>query len=183
MYGAGFDGTTPAGANWSPGAPPIIMPPPANQGGVYQSPFNNTPIAGSQSFFAVGPQTSPVTLGWGGDDQTSFTMLWGSIDSYNLIEFLHESGNPANDTTLTGAGLVALFPGELTGTGPNYEQVALLQFVFNDGAPGSDIDAIRFSSSQAAFEFGLQAIPVPASLMLFLSALAGLCALTLRRGG
>ena len=177
LYAAGFAGNTPAGAVFS--SDPLVTPPPGNASGVYQSPFNNTPLVDTQSYFSVGAvdadgdgAASPVTLTFGAP-VTTFDILWGSIDSYNTIEFL------SGMTTLmafTGTDIVNQFA--LGGSPINYEQVALLRFSdFGDGG----LTSVRFSSSQAAFEFALAPVPLPASALLLFGALGGLGVVT-RKG-
>ena len=91
----GYNGTTPAGATWS--ADPTVTPPPGSVGGINQSPFNNTPVSETQSYFSVwgpgvnGGAASPVTLDFA-SGQSDFSMLWGSIDTYNTLEVLGAGG-------------------------------------------------------------------------------------------
>ncbi len=181
VYGAGYDGTTPSGATWS--QDPLVTPPPGNLSGIYQSPFNNTPLLGTQTYFSVGAvdadgdgATSPVTLAFG-SLQTSLTILWGSIDSYNTLAFLDNIGGTI--ASFTGTNIVNLFG--LGGSAPNYEQVALLNF---DLTQDGGFWGVRFISTQAAFEFALaQSVPLPAAGWLLLTGLAviGACACRTRR--
>lgn len=54
---------------------------------------------------------------------------------------------------------------------PGFEVVGLFQFV----ADGNEtFNKVTFTSTQAVFEFGLAAVPVPAAAWLLLSALGGL---------
>lgn len=164
VYAGNYNGTTPVGATWS--SDPLVVPPPGNWSGVYQSPFNNTPLLDTQSYFSVGGvdaagdgAPSPVTLTYG-SLQNAFSMLWGSIDSYNTIEFRQGS---TLRLSLSGATL----GGFLGGAAPNYEQVALLSFAFNTNELFNNV---RFISTQAAFEFALpgapRAVPEPGTLGL-----------------
>lgn len=179
VYAGDFAGNTPAGASFS--SDPLVTPPPGNSDGLYQSPFNFTPLLDTQTYFSVGGVNggngapSPVTLTLG-SPVDSFTLLWGSIDSYNTIEFF------SGDTSLmafTGTDIVVEFM--LGGTPINYEQVALLHF--SDFGPDG-LTSIKFSSTQAAFEFALAApspVPLPASVFLLLGALGGLGFISRRR--
>jgi hypothetical protein len=163
VYAGNYNGTTPTGATWS--SDPLVVPPPGNLSGVYQSPFNNTPLLDTQSYFSVGGvdavgdgAESPVTLKYA-TSQNSFSLLWGSIDSYNTLEFLQGS---TVRLSLSGATL----GGFLGGSPPNYEQVALLAFSF--GA-NELFNTVRFISTQAAFEFalpGVRSVPEPGTLAL-----------------
>lgn len=174
LFGADYAGNTPAGAVFS--ADPLVRVP-GNAAGIYQSPFNYTPRQTTQDFFSVGATgpgggaASPVTLTFGAPVD-SFSILWGSIDSYNTIEFFSDA---TSLTAFTGADIIDMFRNRfaLGGSTINYEQVALLTFSdFGDGG----LTGVKFMSSQAAFEFGLapSAVPLPASALLLLGGLGGL---------
>lgn len=171
VYGAGYNATVPAGASFS--ADPTVTPPPGNQPGVYQSPFNNTALLQTQSYFSVGEAgtaggvASPVTLDYT-TDQTFFSILWGSIDTYNTISFFDNGSLVAS---YTGTDIVNEFTLPDNSTNPgNFEVVALLDFSFT----GLDkFDAVKFESSTNAFEFALP-VPIPAALPMLLAAVSGL---------
>jgi len=184
VYAGNFDGTLPAGASWSgpgPDTNPLVVPPPTNASGIYQSPFNNTPLT-NQTYFSVGGvdsnddgANSPVTLSFS-TPQSVFQILWGSIDTYNTIEFF-DGGSSI--LALTGQDLIDFFL-ELDGTGPNFELVALLEFDFSDLE--QTFDSIQFTSTSAAFEFALaQSVPAPAAGLLLLTGLALMGAAARRR--
>lgn len=174
QYASGYAANTPLNATFS--ADPTVTPPPGNQSGVYQSPFNNTVLLDTQSYFSVGGigagggANSPVTLTLGAPVD-EFTMLWGSIDSYNTIGFY--SGATFLGS-FSGTDIVNEF--SLGGSPLNFEQVALLNFS-DFGQDG--LTSITFSSGdgvnqQAAFEFALAPVPLPASILMLLGGLAGL---------
>jgi hypothetical protein len=166
VYAGTYDGTTPLGATWS--SDPRVVPAPGNVSGVYQSPFNNTSLLDTQTFFSVGAENglngapSPVSLTYA-SDQSTFRFLWGSIDDYNTLQFFDGS---TQRLSLSGAQVVSMFG--LPGSAPNFERVALLSFSF---APNELFDTVKFISSRAAFEFALPgsstSVPEPGTLALF----------------
>jgi len=181
VYGAAYQGNVPTGASFS--VNPYVSG--GSFGGQFKSPFANTADEANFSYFSVGggfdaPQgtaTSPVSLSLASGYASAATILWGSIDSYNKLEFF-------NGATLVGSfdgtfinGLLAALP-QYNGT--NFEKVALLQF--RGFGPGGFNKAV-FTSTQQAFEFGLangsltpllSPVPIPAALPLFGTAIGGL---------
>jgi hypothetical protein len=173
--------TLPAGSVWS-AAPTIrqgnlLAPTP-----IARSPFDDSganapgaPGFEEIDYFAtsVGPgggnPTNPSVLDFS-VDQTSLTFLWGSVDTYNLLEFLNNGGVVA---TITSALLIAADGTVQLGVGSAY--VSITDLIF---------DQIRISSSQNAFEYSnlvTTPIPLPPALLLFGGALAGLGYLARRR--
>ena len=178
-YAVGYGANTPTGATWS--VDPTWEAPPEGASGISQSPFNNVAsLEGTQDYFTIGGvlgsngAASPVSLSYA-SVQSTFTLLWVSIDSYNSIEFLRGG---VSQLLYTGTDLInqSLFD-PLSGAGPNYEQVALVNF--SNFANG--FDKVTFKSTQAAFEMALPPVPVPAAGLLLLGALGGLAALRRRK--
>jgi hypothetical protein len=169
-FAVGYNASTPLGASWTSGDDPTVIPPPGNSSGVYQSPFNSNGLTNVQSYFSVfatdgdgDGAASPATLTFD-DLQSSFSLLWGSIDTYNTLEFLNSGGTAF--ATFVGADIMNALPVPVV---TNSEMVALVNFVFGSG---EEFKAVRFSSSQAAFEFAL--VPLPAAGLLLLTGIGGL---------
>ncbi|WP_375689601.1 VPLPA-CTERM sorting domain-containing protein [Pseudooceanicola sp. LIPI14-2-Ac024] len=174
-FASGYFAATPDGATWS-------SDPTVSSGSVpnsFKSPFANTAIEGTTSYFAVGGESgadgapSPVTLTLA-SAVNGLSILWGSIDSFNTISF-YNSTNTLVDS-FTGADIIAMFG--LPGKSSTFDQVAKLYFAAD---AGEDFKYISFSSTQAAFEFALSEVPVPASGLLLVGGLAGVGALRRRK--
>lgn len=173
LFGAGFNATVPTGAAFDAPAPSVT----GSVSGVGRSPFEDTPLEATQSYFSIGDPSadptfaSPITLTFSAL-QSSLTMLWGSFDRYNLIEF-KDSGGTVIDA-FDGDDLAAAL-GLPAQNRPQYQHTALVKF---DIEPGdSAFESITFTSTSRAFEFALQdtpVVPVPASGLLLVAALSGL---------
>jgi len=88
------------------------------------------------------------------DLEGEFSLFWGSVDSYNLIEFLKD-GSSISGASFTGND-VAQAAG-ITDTKNNYRFDAFISFE-------GDFDEVKLSSTGAAFEVAA-AVPEPASLL------------------
>ena len=163
-YGIGYGANDPIGSTWS--SDPYIAA--GNVSGQAQSPFNNTGLLATQDYFVVGGNgvPSPVSLTFDAA-KSFFSLLWGSIDSYNTIAFFDAGNNLIED--YTGTEIVAL--GSLGGSPNNFEQVAVVNFGF--GA-NELVKRVQFTSTNKAFEFALAPVPLPAGGLLLLTALGGL---------
>ena len=94
-------------------------------------------------------------------------LFWGSVDTFNTFEFLNEGS------------VVESFNGEIiTVAGPaNGNQSAPYSNLYVNFYDIPDFDAVRFSSTQYAFEFdnlavGVNPIPVPGAVLLGLLGLS-----------
>jgi hypothetical protein len=160
-FAQGYGANTPGGAGWGGPAPVVV----GNSSGNWQSPFNSNGLTEITSYFSANPaQTLTFT-----NLQTSFGLLWGSIDSYNTISFLDSIGNEI--ASWTGSQIVS--DTGLGGSPANYEQVGLFSFDFGQNEA---FKSVVFSSSQAAFEFALAPapVPLPAAGLLLIAGVAGL---------
>jgi hypothetical protein len=160
-----------SGGAWVGTSPSMQMGSSVND---YRSPFDGSDSGGVTPtdwqdipYWSVGPTpnaTQTADLKFGGD-RTFFSLLWGSIDDYNLLEFFRGGSSVGSVpyTDLVGPGTPRL--------GASFVTVTDLVF-----------DEVKFSSNTNAFEFAnVVATPLPASLLLFLSGVGGLGFLSRRR--
>lgn len=177
--------TLPNGASWT--SAPILMPDPAFQQ-IYPcisfcSPFDPyvfgtnqsigaTPLAGWQNlpFWATwqDPSGANVNVLSFAKAQSSMSLLWGSLDTGNLIELV-----------LNGIVVGSVGGGGIPGvTVQNPGRGAALVSIFN-----TTFDELRFSSTSGGFEFSnVTASPVPLPLPLAaLTSALGLMGLMKRR--
>lgn len=179
-FASNYMANTPAGATWD--VDPTVTPPPGSIQGVFKSPFDQTPISGTQSYFSVGGSVNgqgavgpTVTLTYD-VAQTAITLLWGSIDTYNFIDFYSGATKVFSVDGSTVAAKIGV--GLVTKRG--YEEVARLGFY---GFGPNGFDSIRFTATNSAFEFALPPAhaPIPAAGLMLLTALGGIAVLRRRR--
>lgn len=116
------------------------------------------PYGSTGNYYAAGPtvgQPGVIDLtGWG--DVNSLSFLWGSVDSFNTLEFL------ASDLTTvlaTFTGNQIFDPANGSQTDPNLNPVVLFLL---DGTDVTNFGGLRLTSGQNAFELDNLAInPVP----------------------
>ena len=147
--------------------------------GLYRSPFDGSGVEDpapnweTLQFWAIGPNNpagnanNAATLSFGQTVLNAFTFIWGSVDSYNSVDF---QLNGVSQTLLTSLVLnPAGFP---TTLGAIFVEVTGISF-----------NSIVFTSTnQEALEVSfLAAVPLPAGVLLLGSALAGLGFLGRRR--
>lgn len=141
--------------------------------GESRSPFDGLGAGNFEEieYFTVGTPSllpdskSPATLLYTGL-QTSFKILWGSVDVYNTLAFY--KGDTLVTTLVGGVGVAPA-----TGKGASIVTLTELQF-----------DKVVFTSRGAAFEFSnieSTAIPLPAGGVLLLTALGGIAVLRRRK--
>ena len=193
VYGSGYNAITPPGSGWfiSPNGIGSISPPAVSGGSLtnqYRSPFQGTGADSTESYFSIGGgsagqgnSTSSLYLTLTtGLYATAANILWGSIDSYNVIEFFKDgatlgaiNGQSVYQFLINNFGSTA----QDGNSGSNSELIALVAF----GGLEGGFNQLKFSSSQPAFEFGLSRnsitfapVPLPAALPLFATALGGM---------
>jgi len=124
------------------------------------------PFGSSGSFWTVGPTDgSPGNLdlsSFGNISNISF--VWGSVDAYNLLEFLDVGGNVL--ASFTGSDIFN--PANGSQTDPNLNPV--VRFNLTDGSQTA-FTTLRLSSTSNAFEtdnFAINAVPEPATWALMM---------------
>lgn len=143
----------------------------------YRSPFDGSGVEdpatnfASLPFWAIGPSNpagnadNHATLKFA-NDRSGFSFVWGSVDSYNSIEFFNGA---ASTLLLTSSVLAAGFPTNLGAIFVTVSDIVFDRIVFK-------------STNQEALEVGLFAsVPIPAGVLLLGSGLAGLGFLGWRR--
>ena len=138
--------------------------------GLYAAPYNSSLMVApdTTNYFTV-PQNNQAliaTVDFGGAIYNYLGLFWGSVDSYNQIEFLNNNSVVTNGTW-TGDQVLSPSPANGNQTAPSTNL-----YVNFYGVP--DFDAVRFTSfngyggsSPFAFEFdNLAVIPVPGAFVL-----------------
>lgn len=177
LAGNGANATTlQAGWSFSPAVTTVAAP--ASSDPSSRSPWelDNETIStaltpASPGFFTIGINgtnvSSQAVLDLGGR-HTSFSLLWGSPDTYNTLELL-----------LDGALAFAVIPGSTLG-GPSAPQLGASFVSISDTL----FNAVRFTSTSNAFEWASMnatAVPIPAPFALLLASLAALGFVSRRR--
>ncbi len=154
--------------------------------GSYRSPYEDL----SQNIpagFETAPYSS-VRLGSFGYNflggATTLSILWGSPDSYNTLQFYDNkngTGNLLSTASITGTGFTGLdlIPPATQGLAHDYvtfsSSVAFLSVVLTSSTAAFEYAGLTFGSNAPALT------PIPPALVLFGSALVGLAALGRRR--
>lgn len=129
--------------------------------GVRAQPFGST-----GNYWTVGPADgSPGRLNLSSfGDISNISFIWGSVDTYNLLEFLD-----ANDNVLASfTGSQIFNPANGSQTDPNLNPV--VRFNLTNGSQ-SAFTTLRLSSTGNAFEvdnFAINAVPEPATWALMM---------------
>lgn len=132
-----------------------------SESGIRAQPFGST-----GKYWTVGPSDgSPGILDLSSiADIFNVSFLWGSVDAYNLVEFLDMDGNVI--ASFTGSDIFN--PANGNQTDPNLNPVVRFDITGNDV---STLKSLRFSSTSNAFEtdnFTINAVPEPATWALML---------------
>lgn len=134
------------------------------------------PAGSTGGFGSVGPtfdnDAGPTTLDLSAfGDIGSITFLWGSVDTYNMLEVLDASSTPI--FTLNG-GDFGVAPADGNQTAASSNRLVTLTFA---GTSRGDVTGLRFSSTRDAFEFDnvtVLAAPEPATWMMTIAGFGAL---------
>lgn len=128
-------------------------------------------VASSGNYLSTGGSGSSITITFTAP-QTSLALLWGSIDSSNLLTL--SGGSIVGSDTLTGTQLQAISGFAGNGfQGPNgsayvsLTDTAFTTAVFSSGVPSFEVAGIAGSNTPFS-------VPEPVSLAIFGASLAGL---------
>jgi hypothetical protein len=170
-----YSGPTPT-YTFDPGSRPTVI------GGAFVTGTNGIlyaqPFGSSGYYYAVGPSTGSTgtidLTGFG--DISSISFLWGSVDSYNTLQFLDASMNVL--ATFTGNDIFN--PADGNRTDPNTNPIVTFSLT---GLDVSNFSYLRLNSTSNAFEIDdllVGPVPEPASWALMLLGFCGI-GIALRR--
>jgi hypothetical protein len=184
-FAQNYGAYTPTGATWSnAGADDPTVDP--GQTGAFHSPFFDNGATASYSFFAVNAssangdpttpgQPSPATLTLA-TAKTAFTLLWGSVDTFNSIQF----GTGAGAQTITGTDIMTQLNADraalatplpaLTANGSGGYRITTLVTITGLSS-FTDVKFISERNGQDANAFEFAFVPGPSSTFLFLTAI------------
>ena len=149
--------------------------------GSYAAPYNSTYMVApdATNYFAVPKDQTTLwaMVDFGGSTYNYLGLFWGSVDDYNLIEFLN-AGVVVAEGSWTGTQAVS--PSSANG-----DQTAPSTNLYVNFYDMPDFDAVRFTSTDYAFELDNLAVrptpvPAPGAFLLVLLG-AGLGGSKLRR--
>lgn len=147
-----FDTSTPVYS------PPGVVVSGSTPGGFAQ------PLGSTGNYFSVGPSTSsPATIFFGPfTGNLGMSFIWGSVDTYNTLQFVDQFGN----ALATFTGIQIFNPANGNQTSPNTNPI--VSFLIT-GSDTSSLAGIRLSSTQNAFEIDNVAFaPEPATWAMML---------------
>lgn len=130
------------------------------------------PYGSSGYYYAVGPSTSTTgTIDLSSfADINSISFLWGSVDSYNTVQFLDASMN----ILASFSGNDIFDPANGNRTNPNTNPIVTFSLT---GTDASDLTYLRLISSSNSFEIDnllVGSVPEPATWALMLLGFAGI---------
>jgi hypothetical protein len=131
------------------------------------------PIGSTGQYYSVGPSTitpGTVLLGLTGP-LVSLSFIWGSIDTFNSLQFTDAAGNPLGAAyNFTGSQISALVPAPANGSQVLNAQNPIVTFLFS-GLDQTLVGGFRMSSGQNAFEIdniAVNSVPEPGTWAMML---------------
>jgi hypothetical protein len=109
---------------------------------------------------------------------SSFTLLWGSPDTYNIVQFWSGTNGTGSLLSTTGASGNSYIGSDLACFSTTCNQTLFDLVTFTD-ATGTIGSVVLSDSGTAAFEYG--ATPIPAALPLFATGIGAMGLLGWRR--
>ena len=156
-------------------------------GGAYKSPFDPVGSGANASdalanwqaiqYYTVGSpflQGSPAVMTFGGVVQSYLSVLWGSIDTYNAIQFVRNNlvvDTISGQQVLSAGGTPSASGAAFVKISESFDEIRIFSNFQNAGL---DRPAFEFSNMVAA-------VPLPAGVFLLLGALGGMAALRRRK--
>lgn len=101
-------------------------------------------------------------------DITEISLLWGSIDDYNTIEFIDSDGNLIDGFAFDG-GTTGIAPADGSQTEAASNRIVTFAI---DGDSSTRLAGLRFTSGENAFEFdnlNVVAVPEPATWAMMIA--------------
>jgi PEP-CTERM motif len=142
---------------------------------------HTTPLGSTGNYLSVGPiDGSTAVLSLAAFPQIAkISLLWGSVDVFNTLQFLDAGGGVV--ASYTGA---AVRPAVFSNPPTPGQVNRLVTFTFTDAVTQSAVKAIRFTATRNAFEVdnvAIRAVPEPATWLMMMLGFGGVCFAMRRR--
>jgi hypothetical protein len=124
--------------------------------GSYAAPFLNQSDAPDTNAYLAAEPNANITIQYQ-SSQNDFKLLWGSVDSYNTLQFYNGTSLV---TSFAGSDVIAAADGNQGYGGSRYVNVGFTGETFNK--------VVAISNGSPAFEFNIAAVPEPATWAMLL---------------